>query len=271
MQQHIIESTHVKPTIDPQAEIRQRIDFLKAYVKRAGAKGLVLGISGGQDSSLAGKLCQLAMEELRAEDAGDYTFYAVRLPYGEQHDEDDAQLALEFIRPDKSLTVNIKPAVDSSVEAFRQATGLELSDFHKGNTKARERMKAQYDIAATFGALVVGTDHAAEYVTGFYTKHGDGACDLTPLTGLNKRQGKALLHELEAHERVIYKVPTADLEDGRPGLPDEVALGMTYDQLDDYLEGKSIDPVIAERIETIFKRSRHKHHMPASLYDEWWQ
>ena len=62
MQQQIIESTHVKPTINPKEEIRQRIDFLKAYVKRAGAKGLVLGISGGQDSSLAGKLCQLAME-----------------------------------------------------------------------------------------------------------------------------------------------------------------------------------------------------------------
>lgn len=271
MQQHIIESTHVKPTIDPSEEIRLRVDFLKTYVKRAGAKGLVLGISGGQDSSLAGRLCQMAMEELRAEEGGDYTFYAVRLPYGEQHDEHDAQLALDFIRPDKSLTVNIKPAVDASGEAFETATGLKLSDFNKGNTKARERMKVQYDIAATFGALVVGTDHAAEYVTGFYTKHGDGAADITPLTGLNKRQGKALLHELEAHESVIYKVPTADLEDDRPGLPDEQALGMTYDQLDDYLEGKSIDPAIAERIETIFQRSRHKHHMPASLYDDWWQ
>ncbi|MFP3422824.1 NAD(+) synthase, partial [Bacillus sp. SIMBA_161] len=83
-------------------------------------------------------------------------FYAIRLPYGEQHDEGDAPLALEFIRPDKALTINIKPAVDASLKAFRQATDLELSDFHKGNTKARERMKAQYDVAATFGALVVG-------------------------------------------------------------------------------------------------------------------
>ncbi|MDL5375725.1 ammonia-dependent NAD(+) synthetase [Exiguobacterium mexicanum] len=271
MQQHIIETTHVKPSINPAEEIRRRIDFLKAYVKRAGAKGLVLGISGGQDSTLAGKLCQLAMEELREETSADFTFYAVRLPYGEQHDEADAKRALDFIRPDKTFTVNVKPAVDASANSFHEATGLELGDFHKGNTKARERMKVQYDIAATYGALVVGTDHAAEYVTGFYTKHGDGAADLTPLTGLNKRQGKALLHELEAHESLIYKVPTADLEDDKPGLPDEVALGMTYDQLDDYLEGKSVDPAIAERIETIFKRSRHKHHMAASLYDEWWQ
>lgn len=271
MQQHIIETTHVKPSINPAEEIRRRIDFLKAYVNRAGAKGLVLGISGGQDSTLAGKLCQLAMEELREETSADFTFYAVRLPYGEQHDEADAKRALDFIRPDKTFTVNVKQAVDASANSFHEATGLELGDFHKGNTKARERMKVQYDIAATYGALVVGTDHAAEYVTGFYTKHGDGAADLTPLTGLNKRQGKALLHELEAHESLIYKVPTADLEDDKPGLPDEVALGMTYDQLDDYLEGKSVDPAIAERIETIFKRSRHKHHMPASLYDEWWQ
>ncbi|RHB50630.1 ammonia-dependent NAD(+) synthetase [Exiguobacterium sp. AM39-5BH] len=271
MQQHIIESTHAKPFINPAEEIRRRIDFLKSYVKRAGAKGLVLGISGGQDSTLAGKLCQLAMEELREETSTEYTFYAIRLPYGEQQDEADAKRALEFIRPDQTFFVNVKPAVDASVKAFEQATGLELGDFHKGNTKARERMKVQYDVAATFGALVVGTDHAAEYVTGFYTKHGDGAADVTPLTGLNKRQGKALLQELGAPESLIYKVPTADLEDDKPGLPDEVALGMTYNQLDDYLEGKDIDPAIAERIETIYKRSRHKHHMPASLYDEWWQ
>lgn len=271
MQQSIIEVTHVKPTIDPKEEVRVRIDFLKSYVKRAGAKGLVLGISGGQDSTLAGKLCQLAMEELREEKNGDYKFYAVRLPYGEQLDEDDAKRALDFIGPDETFTVNIKPAVDASVESFKRATNFELGDFHKGNTKARERMKVQYDIAATFGALVVGTDHAAEYVTGFYTKYGDGAADLTPLTGLNKRQGKALLQELDAHESLIFKVPTADLEDDKPGLPDEVALGMKYDQLDDYLEGKEVDTEIAERIETIYKRSLHKHYMPASLYDEWWK
>lgn len=271
MQAFIIQETKVKPTIDPKREIRARIDFLKDYVRYAHAKGLVLGISGGQDSMLTGRLCQLAMEEMRAETGETYTFYALRLPYGVQKDEDDAQKALAFINPDRLFTVNIKPAVDASVETFRQSTGDELDDFHKGNTKARERMKVHYDVAAFYGAIVVGTDHAAEYVTGFYTKYGDGGCDVTPLTGLNKRQGKALLRELGADEALINKVPTADLEDDKPLLPDEEALGMSYDQIDDYLEGKDVSTDVKEKIERIFTRSRHKHHMPVSRYDTWWK
>ncbi|AOT01217.1 NAD(+) synthase [Exiguobacterium sp. U13-1] len=271
MQQEIIQVTGVKPVIDPAQEVSERVGFLKAYLKHTGAKGFVLGISGGQDSSLAGRLCQLAVEELRKEEGKDVAFYAVRLPYGEQQDEADAQTALTFIQPDHSLRVNIKPAVEASMQAFKEATGAELSDFSKGNTKARERMKSQYDLAAHYGCLVVGTDHAAEFVTGFYTKHGDGACDLTPLTGLNKRQGKQLLRYLNAPEVLIEKVPTADLEENRPALPDEVALGITYEEIDDYLEGKTISEASQEKLETQYKRVGHKHHMPVSPLDEWWR
>ncbi|WP_305887058.1 NAD(+) synthase, partial [Pseudomonas sp. 2822-17] len=114
-------------------------------------KGYVLGISGGQDSTLTSRLIQLAMEELNKEENTDkYTFFAVRLPYGVQADEDDAQKALEFIQPYKRITVNIKPAVDAAYQQFKEATGEELSDFVKGNTKARERMKVQYEIGAHF-------------------------------------------------------------------------------------------------------------------------
>lgn len=271
MQQEIIQVTGVKPVIDAKEEVTTRIRFLKEYLLHTGAKGFVLGISGGQDSSLAGRLCQLAVEELRAEMGKAVQFYAVRLPYGQQQDESDAQLALSFIRPDHSLRVDIKPAVEASMAAFEQATGAVLSDFSKGNTKARERMKAQYDLAAHYGCLVVGTDHAAEFVTGFYTKHGDGACDLTPLTGLNKRQGKELLRYLESPAGLIDKVPTADLEDDRPGLPDELALGMTYNEIDDYLEGKTISSASQEKLETQYKRVGHKHHMPVSPLDDWWR
>ncbi|MCK2156757.1 ammonia-dependent NAD(+) synthetase [Exiguobacterium sp. 17-1] len=271
MQQEIIQVTGVKPVIVAEEEIKQRVQFLKDYLVHTGAKGLVLGISGGQDSSLAGRLCQLAVEELRSETNREYQFYAVRLPYGQQQDESDAQLALSFIRPDHALRVDIKPAVAASMASFEQATGGVLSDFSKGNTKARERMKVQYDIAAHYGCLVVGTDHAAEFVTGFYTKHGDGACDLTPLTGLNKRQGKQLLRELQAPEGLIEKVPTADLEDNQPGLPDEQALGMTYNEIDDYLEGKTISDESQAKLEGQYKRVGHKHHMPVSPLDTWWK
>ncbi|WP_027417912.1 ammonia-dependent NAD(+) synthetase [Aneurinibacillus terranovensis] len=271
MQNQIIEELHVQPSIDPAAEVRKRVNFLKEYVQSTGMRGYVLGISGGQDSSLAGRLAQLAVEELRKETGKDYTFVAVRLPYGVQKDEEDAQRALQFIQPDKTYTVNIKPAVDASVATFREVTGHDLSDFHKGNEKARERMKAQYDIGAYYQLLIIGTDHAAEAATGFFTKFGDGGCDLTPLTGLNKRQGKLLLQELGASADIYTKVPTADLEDNKPLLPDEVALGFTYDQLDDYLEGKDVAPDIAQKIEDRYLATRHKRSVPVSPYDTWWK
>ncbi|MGM7703579.1 ammonia-dependent NAD(+) synthetase [Pseudalkalibacillus sp. Hm43] len=271
LQNEIIQKLHVEPNITPEEEIRRRIDLLKDYVKTTGMKGYVLGISGGQDSSLAGKLAQMAAKELRDDTGDEYTFIAVRLPYGVQKDEDDAQKALKFIDPDRTLTFNVKEAVDASYQAFRDATGEDLSDFLKGNTKARERMKVQYDLAAHYNLLVIGTDHAAEAVTGFYTKHGDGACDIAPLFGLNKRQGKMLLKELGAEEALYTKVPTADLEDDRPGLPDEEALGVTYDEIDDYLEGKEIDSDAKEKLENHYVKTRHKREGEVTLYDDWWK
>ncbi|WCN39412.1 ammonia-dependent NAD(+) synthetase [Aneurinibacillus uraniidurans] len=272
LQQQIIDELCVRPEINPAEEIRKRIDFLKQYVVKGGMKGYVLGISGGQDSSLAGRLAQLAMEELRTETGDEsYTFMAVRLPYGVQKDEEDAQRALDFIQPDRSVSVNIKEAVDASVQAFVNATGESLSDFLKGNVKARERMKVQYDLGAHYKLLVIGTDHAAEALTGFFTKHGDGACDVVPLTGLNKRQGRQLLQELGADERIYLKVPTADLEDNKPLVPDEAALGFSYENIDDYLEGKEVPAEIAEKIERRFLITRHKRTLPVSPFDNWWK
>lgn len=272
LQSTIIADLHAAPAISPEEEIRKRVEFLKHYLLHARAKGYVLGISGGQDSTLAGKLAQMAVDELKEEHPDStYAFYAVRLPYGDQLDEADAQEALRFIKPTNAITVNIKPAVDASASAFEAATGLRLSGFDKGNTKARERMKVQYDIAAHFSCLVIGTDHAAEAITGFFTKNGDGACDVAPLYGLNKRQGKALLKFLAAPERLYLKIPTADLEDEHPGLPDEVALGITYHSLDDYLEGKTVDPMVRERIESGYLKTMHKRQPPVTVFDTWWK
>lgn len=272
LQQTIIEELKVKPTIDPQEEIRTSIDFMKRYLKKHPfLKGLVLGISGGQDSTLAGKLAQMAVDELNEEaGAQTYSFIAVRLPYGVQFDEDDCQDALDFIQPSKIYTVNIKDAVDASKSAL-DASGITLSDFAKGNEKARERMKVQYSIAAMHNAVVLGTDHAAEAITGFYTKYGDGGADLVPLFRLNKRQGKQMLKVLGCPVHLYTKVPTADLEEDRPALPDEVALGVTYEQIDDYLEGKEIPSEPREKIEGYYLRSQHKRHMAISIFDEFWQ
>ncbi|NYH90835.1 NAD+ synthase [Actinopolymorpha rutila] len=266
----------VRATITPKVEIRQRIDFLKDYLRSVPARGYVLGISGGQDSSLAGRLCQLACEELRAE-GRDATFVAVRLPYGVQADEDDAQVALKFVQPDRSITVNVKPGADAvaaeSATGLRELLGTEpgLRDFVRGNIKARERMVIQYSVAGQLNLLVVGTDHAAEAVTGFFTKYGDGGVDLTPLTGLTKRQGAALLQELGAPASVWKKVPTADLEDDRPALPDEVALGLTYAQIDDYLEGVDVTSEVSAKVESTYLATRHKRTVPVTPLDDWWR
>ena len=269
LQARIISELNTQPTIDPAGQIRRRIEFLKEYLKASHAKGLVLGISGGQDSSLAGRLCQLAVAELRA-DGVEAQFVAVRLPHGVQRDEDDAQLALDFIEADREVTFNIQRAVDGIAAEFADAMGEPITDFNKGNVKARERMVAQYAIAGQLGYLVVGTDHAAEAVTGFFTKFGDGGADVLPLTGLTKRQGKQLLIHLNAPERLYEKVPTADLLDHTPGQADEANLGVTYEHIDDYLEGLDVPAEAAADIEQKYLNTRHKRTVPVSMYDEWW-
>lgn len=271
-QEEIINALGVNSQIDPQAEVTKRVQFICDFLQTTKMKALVLGISGGQDSSLAGRLSQLAVEKLR-EETGDneYQFIAVRLPYGEQADESDAMFAInDFIKPDKIMRVNIKAATDVMVASLNEA-GTPISDFNKGNIKARERMIVQYAIGGENKGAVVGTDHAAEAVTGFYTKFGDGGADITPLSGLDKRQGKALLQYLGAPAKLYDKTPTADLEEDKPMRPDEEALGVRYDEIDDYLEGREVSPAAAEKIEGWYRRTQHKRHLPIAPYDTWWK
>ncbi|WP_441794818.1 ammonia-dependent NAD(+) synthetase [Limosilactobacillus reuteri] len=271
-QEEIINALGVNSQIDPQAEVTKRIQFICDFLQTTKMKALVLGISGGQDSSLAGRLSQLAVEKLREETGGnEYQFIAVRLPYGEQADESDAMFAInDFIKPDKIMRVNIKAATDAMVASLNEA-GTPISDFNKGNIKARERMIVQYAIGGENKGAVVGTDHAAEAVTGFYTKFGDGGADITPLSGLDKRQGKALLQYLGAPAKLYDKTPTADLEEDKPMRPDEEALGVRYDEIDDYLEGREVSPAAAEKIEGWYRRTQHKRHLPIAPYDTWWK
>ncbi|MFD1707390.1 ammonia-dependent NAD(+) synthetase [Siminovitchia sediminis] len=272
LQKQIIDELKVKPSIVPKEEIRISVDFLKKYMlAHEFFNGYVLGISGGQDSTLAGKLAQMAVDELN-EDRGTkkYRFIAVKLPYGVQSDAEDVDDALQFIQPSVTYEVNIKPAVDASIASLEKA-GIEISDFTKGNEKARERMKAQYSIAATNGCVVLGTDHAAEAITGFFTKYGDGASDIVPIFRLNKRQGRLLLKELGCPEHLYTKIPTADLEDDRPMLPDEVALGVSYEEIDDYLEGKEVSDEAKNTIEALYRKSMHKRHLPVNVFDDFWK
>jgi NAD+ synthase len=263
VQQRIIAELGSKPTIDPEEEIRSRSQFLASYLANSGLRGFVLGISGGQDSLLAGILAQRAVD-IRRHEGHDATFHAVLLPYSAQRDRADALLAIETIAPDVVHDLNIQPATDAFTDTFNRQETDSLTDFNKGNVKARMRMIAQYAIAGQYGLLVIGTDHAAEAVTGFYTKYGDGGVDVVPLAGLTKRQGKQLLVSLDTPQLFTDKRPTADLLDHTPAQPDETELGLTYEVIDDYLEGKSIAPEAAARIEQRYLASAHKRAMPVA-------
>jgi NAD+ synthase len=274
-QADIITEMQVLPEIDVDFEIRRRLDFIRYQLELSSQKTLVLGISGGIDSCTCGRLAQLAIDELN-QSAGGYQFIAVRLPYASQADEADAQLSIDFIQPSHSLAVNVQPGTDAIHQSVMQALesrGLGdiddgRQDFAKGNVKARVRMVAQYEIAGLLGGLVLGTDHSAENVTGFYTKYGDGACDLAPLFGLNKRQVRQLAAQLGAPASIVSKTPTADLETLAPSKADEAALGLSYDQIDDFLEGKTIDSDAAERLIHIYLSTAHKRQPIATVYDQ---
>lgn len=266
-QTKIAEALGVAAIFDVAGEIERRIAFLADYLRAGKATAYVLGISGGVDSLAAGLLTQAAVERVRA-GGHPATFVAMRLPYGQQRDESDAQKALSVIAPDRIVTIDIKPAADAMrTQIKREAADLfdgPRQDFHHGNIKARQRMIAQYALAGALGGLVIGTDHAAEALMGFFTKFGDGAADVVPLTGLNKRRVRAIASHLGAPPELVFKTPTADLETEAPQKPDEDALGVSYDEIDDFLEGKDVRPAARQRILATYQGTAHKRTLPVA-------
>ncbi|EAV38891.1 ammonia-dependent NAD(+) synthetase [Oenococcus oeni] len=271
LQAKIIADLHVQPVINAKDEIDRTIAFLKNYlIANPQYKSYVLAISGGQDSTLTGKLARIAINQLRQETGNDqYEFIAVRQPYGEQADEEDAQTALKFVAPDQTITTNIKEATDALTKTLRDS-GLAVDDMSRGSIKPKMRMIAQYAVAREHDGVVLGTDHAAEAFAGFFTKYGDGGTDLDPLWRLDKSQGQQMLKALNAPESLYNKVPSADLEDERPQLPDEVALGVKYKDIDKYLEGREVSEEAAKQIEKLYLTTKHKRHLPVTIYDTWW-
>lgn len=269
----ILELYGVEPseTFDVGAACAARIEYLKRFLRRTNRKGIVLGISGGVDSTAAGKLAQLACQELRDEGYQAH-FYAVRLPAGTQFDESDAQDVLHFISPDKTLTINIgetsnalNDACLAAIENEGTHLSLQQADYHKGNVKARQRMAAQYYLAAAYEAVVLGTDHSAEAVPAFFTRGGDEIADLLVLNGLNKRQVRLCAKHMGAPRHLWEKPPTADLEELSPGKLDEESFGFPYDALDDFLEGKKIDEKFELMIIEKYEATRYRRLPPVGF------
>ena len=260
LQEQVIERLGVKPTINPEEEVRKRVDFLKKYVLNSGTAGLLIAISGGIDSAVTTGLCKRATDELTAETGKEYMTLGVFQPYGEQVDIADSSAVAEAFDLKYRAETTIGDAVDDlalAVEHTFKSLGIprHISRGGKGNVKARTRMVMQYALAFDLNLLVVGTDHASEAITGFYTKWGDGAVDITPLSSLNKRQVRQIAAYLGVPDSVLKKAPTAGLWEGQT---DEGELGITYDDNSDYLEGKDVAPDVREKLEKQYLKTEHK-------------
>jgi NAD+ synthase len=196
------------------------ISWIRKQVKLSGAKGIVLGLSGGIDSAVVAALCKEAVGKDRV--------LVLFLPCNSNaQDLKDARLVASKLGL-KSKLVDLSGVYNNFLKALPPAGGLA-----KGNLKPRLRMSTLYYFANKLNYLVCGTGNKSELLVGYFTKYGDGGVDILPIADLFKRQVRKLAGELKIPQGVITKPPTAGLWHGQT---DEGEMGITYDELDDILE-----------------------------------
>jgi NAD+ synthase len=235
--------------VDFQAVTEKIVAWLKEKVSAAGAKGCVLGLSGGIDSAVVAALAQRAYPQ---------DTLAVILPVGSSpEDVEDAWLVARHLGL-RTVEINLDKAFHSFIAAL-ETNNLAADNLAVANVKPRLRMAALYYLAARNNCLVVGTGNKSEIVTGFFTKYGDAGVDLEPIGDLVKTQVWELARHLHLPDKIIAKRPGAGLW---PGQTDENELGFTYRQLDEYILSGTTDTQAVEKIERAIRRSRHKQEMP---------
>lgn len=225
-------------------EVFNIVQFLKSVLTSSGQKGFALGVSGGIDSAVCAALAKRAIDELHLEDSTSiyptgrtYKLDLIMLPMSNAYG-DDRVVAEEVI---ESLGVEGRSVeLGDAYRAFLAglhptADGHDQPDLKSaGNLKARMRMAAIYYSANVNGLLVLGTDNRSETYTGYFTKHGDGAADVFPLSDYTKREVYEMGRFLKLPETVLVRTPSADLWDGQT---DEGEMGIPYDYIDNHLEG----------------------------------
>jgi NAD+ synthase len=236
--------------------------WLRDRLASSGARGFVFGLSGGVDSALVARLCQIAAPQ---------RVLGVLLPcYSHPQDEADARLvATTFGIP--IVRVDLDAPFDALIGALHAGVkGLpatvEAIDIKQripeANIKPRLRMTALYFIANSLNYLVVGTGNRSELTLGYFTKYGDGGVDLLPIAGLVKSEVRAVAREVGVPDAIVDKPPTAGLWMGQT---DEAEMGFTYDTLERYLQdgASAVPPEVATRIEQLRTTSEHKRTTPA--------
>ena len=241
--------------------------WLHERMHAAGARGFVVGLSGGIDSAVVARLCQMAVHS---------HILGVLLPcYSQPQDEEDARLvAKTFGIP--TVRVDLARPYDALQESLHGAIKGLPHEVHvvdikqqlpEANIKPRLRMATLYFIANSLNYLVAGTGNRSEITLGYYTKYGDGGVDLLPIGHLLKSEVRSLARELGVPAPIIEKPPSAGLWAGQT---DEAEMGFTYADLENYLTGgpETVAPALALRIERLVRASDHKRNTPPTPHDE---
>ena len=238
---------------------------MRRQAQAAGARGFVVGLSGGVDSAVVARLCQLALP--------DHALGVMMPCHSDPCDAADARLLAEhFSLP--AIQVDLETTYDTLVGQARAAVAAtppelvedgpsddQRSRLPPANVKPRLRMTALYFVANSLNHLVAGTGNRSEIAIGYYTKYGDGGVDLLPIGGLLKSEVRALARELHVPDAIIDKAPSAGLWLGQT---DEGEMGFTYDDLERYLtDGPgTVAPAVATRIDRLIRASAHKRVLP---------
>lgn len=219
------------------------IEWLKKQVKKSKTKGLIVGLSGGIDSALVAALAQQAMRD---------NFLALILPINNKTRNFDKLDAIEMC---EKLNINYR-VIDLENDYLNLVEKLKLTmDITKANLQARLRMSIIYAIAQENNYLVLGTDNKAEYELGYFTKYGDGACDLLPIINLYKDEVFYLAKYYNIPESILKKKPSAGLWEGQE---DEKELGFSYNNFKNFSLNNKINSNIEKKIKNQILKTNHK-------------
>lgn len=232
------------------------VNWIKKQIRQAKAKGIVIGLSGGVDSSVVASLAKEAV--------GKNSLLALILPiYSQIQDIKDAKLVAQKLGIE-TKTIDLTGIYDNLIKILPKADRLA-----QANLKPRLRMLTLYYFANRLNYLVCGTGNKSEIMVGYLTKHGDGATDILPIGDLLKTQVRRLAKELGIPDHIINKPPSAGLW---PGQTDEGEMGITYPELDDILtriESKKKQVIFKERVNKVkemMRKSEHKRQGPKICY-----
>lgn len=240
---------------DYQQEFEKRVAFIRDFVEKGGVKGIVFGNSGGKDSALVGILCKAACPNT----VGIMLPCSTKRNYGEDIDH-AKQLAEQF--GIENRLVDLSPVRQAMLQALEGVTTP--NDNMLINIAPRLRMTTLYAVAAAEGRVVAGSGNRSERYVGYFTKWGDGAHDFNPIADLTVTEIFEFLRFLHAPQCIIDKKPSAALFDGQT---DETEMGVTYAELDAYLDGAPLSEDKLAKVERLHRQSEHKR-QPIPIYED---